>query len=494
MSTTLELLLSGERAADTVAPMLIDGAFVEATGGDIIQTVDPGTGEVLAQVPRAAVEDVDAAVAAARASFDESRWMRLSAGQRGEILWRIAALMVERAEELGKLESRNMGIPVPQAQMMVREAAAQFRYYAGWADKIHGRTMDLGPADRRIQGYTLREPIGVAALIVPWNAPLISAAKKLAPALAAGCSCILKPASETPLTALMLGAIMLEAGVPAGVVNVVTGSGTVVGGRLSEHPDVDTVAFTGSTEVGRTIIGAATATMKKLSLELGGKSPVIIMDDADLDAAIPGVAGGVFWNTGQVCAAGTRLFVHDSVYEQVIEGVAAQGRALKVGYGADPGVDIGPLISQKQLDRVSSYVANGRADGASVYSGGERIGDQGFFFEPTVLVDVDQRMSVMREEIFGPVLGVMRFSDVDEAVRLANDSVYGLASSVWSKNGATVHAIARRLRAGRVGINVHRAGGVYMPAGGYRQSGWGRESGEDALDNYLETKSIVATL
>ncbi|GAA3909105.1 aldehyde dehydrogenase family protein [Microbacterium invictum] len=494
MTKILEQMLAGGRAPDSVVPMLIDGEWTHGDGGDALPTHDPGTGDVIANVPRATLADVDRAVAAARAAFDESRWMRLAPAQRGAILWRIGDAMIARAEDLGALESRNMGIPVPQAQAMVREAAAQFHYYAGWADKIHGRTLDLGPAERRIQGYTLREPIGVAALIVPWNAPLISAAKKLAPALAAGCSCVLKPATETPLTALVLGQIMSDCGVPAGVVNVVTGSGETVGGRMADHPDVDTLGFTGSTEVGRSIIHAATGNLKTLSLELGGKSPVIVMGDADLEAAIPGVAGAVFWNTGQVCAAGTRLFVHDSVYDQVVEGVAARGRALKVGYGADAGVDIGPLISQKQLDRVTDYVDVGRGEGATVYSGGTRIGDAGYFFEPTVIVDVDQSMRVMREEIFGPVLGVMRFSDADEAVALANDNSYGLASSVWSRDGATAHAIARRLRAGRVGINIHRAGGVYMPAGGYRHSGWGRENGEEALLNYMETKSVVATL
>jgi phenylacetaldehyde dehydrogenase len=334
----------------------------------------------------------------------------------------------------------------------------------------------------------------VVAMIVPWNAPLISASKKLAPALAAGCSCVLKPADETPLTALWLAEILRDAGVPAGCLNVITGPGESVGAALAEHPDVDMVAFTGSTEVGRAIVHAATGNLKKLQLELGGKSPVIVMPDADLPKAIPGIAGAVFWNSGQVCAAGTRLFVHESVHDEVVAGVAAEGRRLRIGYGAEPGVDLGPLISQKQLDRVTAYVDGGRSQGAHVVSGGQRIGQDGYFFEPTVLTDVDQSMQVMREEIFGPVLGVMSFSDVDEAVELANDSSYGLASSVWTTSGSTGHAIARRLRAGRVGINVHRAGGAYMPAGGYRQSGWGRENGKEGLANYLEVKSVVSAL
>jgi phenylacetaldehyde dehydrogenase len=474
--------------------MLIDGEWTTGSTTSTTPVFDPATGSVIASVPDGGADVVDAAVAAARRSFEESRWRGLAAPERGAVLWRVGDLMRERADELARLESLNLGLPVAQAKAMVLEAAAQFRYYAGWADKIHGRTVDLGPADRRIQGYTLREAVGVAGLITPWNAPLSMAAKKLAPALAAGCSCVLKPAEETPLTSLWLGQLMVEAGVPAGVVNIVTGVGERAGAALAEHRDVDTVSFTGSTEVGRLIVRAATGNMKKLSLELGGKSPVIVFGDADLEAAIPGAASAVFWNSGQVCAAGTRLFVHESVFDKVVQGVAEIGRSMRLGASSDPDADLGPLISRKQLDRVSGYVDRGITDGARVVSGGTRVGDRGYFFEPTVLVDVDQSMTVMREEIFGPVLGVMPFSDADEAVALANDSSYGLASSVWTRDGALAHAVARRLRAGRVGINVHRAGGAYMPAGGYRQSGWGRESGPEALENYLETKSVVSQL
>jgi phenylacetaldehyde dehydrogenase len=476
------------------ARLLIDGEWTTPSTGETFSTYDPGTGQAIAEVALAGPPEADLAVAAARRAFDEQRWIGLSPAQRGAVLWQVAQTMRQQSDELAVWESRNMGIPVPQAKTMVHEAANQFQYYAGWADKIHGDTIDLGPADNRIQGYTLHEPVGVVAMIVPWNAPLISASKKLAPALAAGCSCVLKPADETPLTALWLAEIVRDAGVPAGCVNVITGPGESVGAALAEHPDVDMVAFTGSTEVGRAIVRAATGNLKKLQLELGGKSPVIVMPDADLPKAIPGIAGAVFWNSGQVCAAGTRLFVHDSVHDEVVAGVAAEGRRLRIGYGAEPGVDLGPLISQKQLDRVAAYVDGGRSQGARVVSGGQRIGEDGYFFEPTVLTDVDQSMQVMREEIFGPVLGVMSFSDVDEAVELANDSSYGLASSVWTTSGSTGHAIARRLRAGRVGINVHRAGGAYMPAGGYRQSGWGRENGKEGLANYLEVKSVVSAL
>ncbi|MGW1028984.1 aldehyde dehydrogenase family protein [Streptomyces sp. NPDC002577] len=478
---------------DDPVAMLIDGEWTSSSTSTT-PVFDPSTGDVIASVPDGGAEAVDEAVMAARRSFEEGRWRGLSGPDRGAVLWRVGDLMREQADELAQLESLNLGLPVAQAKSMVLEAAAQFRYYAGWADKIHGRTVDLGPADRRVQGYTLREPMGVAGLITPWNAPLSMAAKKLAPALAAGCSCVLKPAEETPLTSLWLGQLLLEAGVPAGVVNVVTGVGERAGAALAEHADVDTVSFTGSTEVGRLIVQAATGNMKKLSLELGGKSPVIVFGDADLKTAIPGAASAVFWNSGQVCAAGTRLFVHESVFDEVVRGVAEIGRSMRLGAGPDPAADLGPLISQKQLERVSGYVGRGIEDGARVVSGGNRVGDRGFFFEPTVLVDVDQSMTVMREEIFGPVLGVMPFSDTDEAVALANDSSYGLASSIWTRDGALAHSVARRLRAGRVGINVHRAGGAYMPAGGYRQSGWGRESGPEALENYLETKSVVSQL
>ncbi|MET0370005.1 MAG: aldehyde dehydrogenase family protein [Sphingobium sp.] len=474
--------------------MLIDGQWTEGESGRRIEVRNPATGEVFAAVSEGDAGSIDQAVAAARASFEDGRWRDLPPATRGKILWRLADLLEANADEIARLETSNVGMPLVMAHYQVSAAAEALRYFAGWATKIHGRSTELNNGFQRHMGYTLREPVGVVGAIVPWNAPLLMVAWKLGPALAAGCSTVLKPAENTPLTALAFGRLALEAGIPAGVVNVVPGYGATAGAALAAHMDVDKLSFTGSTNVGRELLRAATGNFKRLTLELGGKSPFIICEDAALDEAIGAAQMAILANCGQNCSAGSRLIVHRSVYDRVLEGVAAGARGIPQGDGLDPASQIGPLVSQKQLERVSAYIESGKAGGATVVAGGERLDRPGYFVQPTVFADVAGDLAIAREEIFGPVLVVSRFDEVDEAVAMANDTDYGLASYVWSQDAKRPHQIARRIRAGTVWVNTALAIDPSLPVGGFKQSGWGRENGPDGIEAYLETKSVIAAI
>jgi phenylacetaldehyde dehydrogenase len=478
--------------------LLIDGDWVTAHGG-MFATRDPATGEHLADVGRADTTDVDAAVAAARRAFDGAAWSRMTPADRGSLLRRVADLIERDADLLAQLEVLDQGKAWGTARFgEVPAAAAQFRYNAGWPERILGSTIPgsitrQGP-DRETFVYTTREPVGVVAAIVPWNSPLLMAAMKVAPALAAGCTVVLKPAEHTPLTALHLGALLLEAGAPAGVLNVLPGYGHEAGQALADHPGVDKIGFTGSTAIGKRLVAAATGNLKRLTLELGGKSPAIVLPDADLERTIPGVAHGVFDNGGQVCVAGARVYAHRDVYERVVEGMAAFGRGLRLGHGLAEGTDLGPLVSAGQSERVDGFVQEAAADGVEVVAGGRRDGEQGTFYRPTVLTGVRQDMRIMQEEVFGPVATVTPFDDMDEVLAWANDSRYGLAASVWTESLSAAHRTARRIRSGTVWINCHSYFGADLPKGGKRESGWGTENGAEGLENYLETKTVIAVV
>ncbi|MEP6831693.1 MAG: aldehyde dehydrogenase family protein [Rhizomicrobium sp.] len=467
----------------------IDGAW-SAERGDRIEIFNPATGSVIASTAAGGPREIDMAVTSARRAFAKSDWAGMMPSARGKLLWRIADLIEKNGEQLAELEFLNNGKARDVVALRDVPAAADvFRYFAGWATKIYGKTASLSRPN--LHAYTLKEPVGVVGLIIPWNFPLLMAAWKLAPALAAGCSCILKPAEETPLTALRLVELILEAGVPPGVVNLVTGYGHVAGGALAAHDGVDKVAFTGSTEVGRLIVRAAAGNLKKLSLELGGKSPTIIMPDADISAAKAAAAGSIFFNAGQVCAAGSRLFVHRSIFEEVVGAVVQRAKAIRVGAGDEPETEMGPLISKKHLERVDGYVQGGIGQGAEVLAGGGRLDREGYFFKPTVLVGTSPDMQIVREEIFGPVLVSDTFDDLDEVAAKANDSIFGLSASIWTQNLKTAHTLARKLQAGSILVNAGGGLDPNLPFGGYKQSGWGREFGEDGLELYLQTKSVV---
>ena len=478
--------------------MLIDGKWVNAASGKTFPTYNPATGEVLAQVAEGDRADIDLAVQAARRAFDSGPWSRMTASERGKLVWKLADLLEEHTEEFATLETLDNGKPLTVARAAdVPLAVDMFRYMAGWATKLEGTTIPLSVCYTpgvNYHAYTLREPVGVVGQIIPWNFPLLMAAWKLAPALASGCTVVLKPAEQTPLSALRLGELIMEAGFPDGVVNVVSGYGETAGAALAAHDLVDKIAFTGSTEVGKLIVHAATGNLKKVSLELGGKSPNVVFKDADLDTAIAGAASAIFFNHGQCCCAGSRLYVERPVFDRVVDGVAAKAKKIKVGSGLDPETHMGPLVSEEQLRRVCNYLEIGMAEGAKAASGGHKIGDQGYFVEPTVLVDTKDYMKVVQEEIFGPVVAAIPFDDPEELLNRANDSVYGLAAGVWTHDISKAHRTAALLRAGTVWINCYNIFDAALPFGGYKQSGWGREMGKDVLNLYTQTKAVCVRM
>jgi phenylacetaldehyde dehydrogenase len=476
--------------------MLINGKWVEAASGKTFPTYNPATGEVLSHVAEGDREDIDRAVKAARAAFEKGPWAKISPSERGRMMWRLADLIEKHTEEFAQLESLDNGKPLKIARIAdLPLAVDHFRYYAGWATKIEGNTIPMGLARQgSYHAYTVREPVGVVGQIIPWNFPLLMAAWKLGPALATGCCVVLKPAEQTPLTALRLGELIAEAGFPDGVVNIVPGYGETAGAALAAHMDVDKIAFTGSTEVGKLIVHAATGNLKKVSLELGGKSPNIVMDDADLESAIPGASMAIFFNQGQCCCAGSRLFVEKKVFDKVVDGISQAASKIRVRPGLDPESDLGPLVSEEQLNRVCGYLESGIKEGAKATAGGSRDGDKGYFVKPTVLVNTNDNMKVVKEEIFGPVVTATPFSDMNEIINRANDTVYGLAAGVWTRDVKKAHAVASKLKAGTVWINCYNVFDAALPFGGYKQSGWGREMGHEVLKNYTEVKSVCSAL
>lgn len=473
--------------SDWTQKLLIDGRRVDALSGRTFDTLDPSTGDVIAKIAEADAADVDAAVRSARAAFEGS-WGRMRASERGLLLLKLAELIRRDEDELVNLESLDSGKPVSAIRRQDLPAVIDtLVYYAGMADKINGQVI---PARQDALTYTLREPLGVVGAIIPWNFPLMIGMWKIAPALACGCTVVLKPAEITPLTALKIGELALEAGLPAGTLNVVPGFGKIAGQAIVDHPDIDKVTFTGSPVVGRQILQGAAGNLKRVTLELGGKSANIIFPDADLDAAVKAAAAGIFFNTGQVCSAGSRILAHDAVYDEVVERLAARASSVRIGDPRDGSTAMGPVVSEVQMKRVLDYIEVGKTEGARMVTGGSRHGERGYYVEPTVFADVEHEMRISQEEIFGPVAAVIKFKDEEDALRIANGTVYSLAAGVWTADIGRAHRFTRRLKAGTVWVNTYGPTDIRLPWGGTRDSGFGREHGEEAIENFTEPKVV----
>jgi phenylacetaldehyde dehydrogenase len=477
---------------------MIGGGYVPATAGGTIPVFDPSSGDQIASVPEGTAVDVDRAVKAARHAFEDSSWAGLKPAARERLILKLALALEEHAQEFSEIESVNSGRLLMNCRLFDVDLSVDcLRYMAGWTTKLHGKTIPISvpyAPDMDFFAYTTKEPVGVVGAITPWNVPLGQAIWKIAPALATGCTVVLKPAENTPLTALRFALLAKEMGIPDGVINVVTGYGAVAGAALVAHPDVNKISFTGSTETGRIIGIEAAKSFKKCTLELGGKSPVIILDDADLNQAIPGAAMAILGNHGQNCCAGSRLFVQESVYEEVLEGVAKIAKSVKLGPGLDPSSEMGPLVSSVQQQRVLGYIKSGVDEGAEVVAGDSVIDHPGFYVSPTILANVNRDMKIVREEIFGPVLSVAAFKDIEEAITKANDTDFGLGASVWTKNINKVHRMIPRLKAGMTWVNTHNVLDIAVPFGGFKNSGIGCELSEEAILQHTNIKSTIVNV